>query len=135
MSKTQNKPKSSGKPHICSIVCANEKGEEATFEDRASCANTNYPNKVGEDCSIINTTCVENQVITNKCKNMYTENIRDTAQCNEDEYLINTCETPGYLRPKTAGGKYKNKTTKKQMKKSKSKRTKHMKKSKKNTRK
>jgi len=124
-----------GQKKICPIVCKNENDVEVTFDNgRASCIGTNYPNLVRKDCGSDSYDCPDDEEVTQKCKDETTGIIRDTKQCEDDEYLINTCETPGYMRPKTAGGKYKNKTTKKQMKKSKSKRTKHMKKSKKNKR-
>ena len=125
-----------GQKKICPIVCRSGK-EEVTFDiGRASCIGTNYPEFVRQDCGSDSYVCPGDEEVTQKCKNETTENIRDTKHCNEDEYLINTCETPRHRRNiHNIGGKYKNKKTKKQMKNSKSKRTKHMKKSKKNTRK
>jgi hypothetical protein len=114
-----SKPK---REKICPLTCKNESGAEVTFDNRASCRGSNYPITVGSDCDKSSYECPENQVVKKVCKNMFTDNSRDTAICYDNEYLINTCSTPGYMRDKRNGGKYKNKKTKKtkkNMKKSK----------------
>ena len=111
-----------GNEKICPIICKNESGAEVTFDNRVSCKGTNYPNYVGPDCNSSSYVCPGGQVVKNVCKSMDMDVTRDTNNCNKDEYLIKTCSTPGYMRGKNQGGKYKNKKTKKtkkNMKKSK----------------